>query len=58
VNLRNIRHGARSRRLDETPIVLAVWDGKKGDGPGGTADAVTLWRDEGFEVDVTDITKI
>ena len=44
-----------ARRLDETQIiVLAVWDGEKGDGPGGTADAVALWRDEGFDVDVID----
>jgi hypothetical protein len=47
-----------ARRLDETPIVLAVWDGKEGDGPGGTADAVDLWRDEGIEPDIIDITKI
>jgi tetratricopeptide (TPR) repeat protein len=47
-----------ARRLDESPIVLTVWDGKKGDGPGGTADAVTLWREEGFEPDIVDIAKI
>jgi tetratricopeptide (TPR) repeat protein len=47
-----------ARRLDETPVVLAVCDCRKGDGPGGTADAVALWRDEGFDVDVIDITKI
>ena len=47
-----------ARRLDETPIVLTVWDGKKGDGPGGTADAVTLWREEGFEPDIIDIATI
>lgn len=47
-----------AQSLDEIPIVLAVWDGSPGDGPGGTADAVALWRDEGYEVDVVDITKI
>lgn len=47
-----------ARRLDETPIVLAVWDGKKGDGPGGTADAIEIWRDEGYDVDVIDIATI
>ena len=47
-----------ARRLDETPVVLAVWDGKQGDGPGGTADAVALWRDEGYDVDVIDIAKL
>jgi hypothetical protein len=40
--------------LDETPIVLAVWDGQPGDGPGGTADAVQLWRDEGYEPEIID----
>jgi hypothetical protein len=44
--------------LDETPIVIAVWDGRPGDGPGGTADAVALWREEGIEPDVIDITKL
>ncbi|HEX6707610.1 MAG TPA: TIR domain-containing protein [Albitalea sp.] len=47
-----------ARRLDQKPIVLAVWDGKEGDGPGGTADAVALWRDEGYEVDVIDVAKL
>ena len=32
-------------------VVLAVWNGQPGDGPGGTADAVQLWRDEGYEPD-------
>jgi tetratricopeptide (TPR) repeat protein len=39
---------AFARSLDEKPIVLAVWDGQPGDGPGGTADAVQLWMDEGY----------
>ena len=47
-----------AERLDEKPVVVAVWDGKPGDGPGGTADAVSLWRDEGYAVDVIDINKL
>jgi hypothetical protein len=39
-------------------VVLAVWDGKKGDGPGGTADAVRLWRMEGVEPIVIDPTAL
>jgi hypothetical protein len=35
--------------------MLAVWDKKKGDGPGGTADAVEFWKNEDNEVDVIDI---
>ena len=38
--------------LDEVPELLAVWDGKPGDGRGGTADAVKWWRGEGLSVDV------
>jgi tetratricopeptide (TPR) repeat protein len=45
---------AYARSLDEKPIVLAVWDGQPGDGPGGTADAVQLWRDEGYEPEIID----
>jgi hypothetical protein len=47
-----------ARRLDERPIVIAVWDGKPGDGPGGTADAVALWREDGYDVAVIDITTV
>lgn len=48
-----------AKRLDESPRLLAVWDGKpKGDGPGGTADVVRLWRDEGYEPIVIDINAV
>ncbi|MEX3846240.1 TIR domain-containing protein [Paraburkholderia sp. BR10879] len=47
-----------ARRLDSTPIVLAVWDGREGDGPGGTADAVELWQQAGYDVDLIDIDKV
>lgn len=44
--------------FDETPLVLAVWDGNRGDGPGGTADAVQLWRDEGYKIEIIDVAKL
>lgn len=47
-----------AQRLDETPLVIAVWDGQPGDGPGGTAEAVALWQLEGYDVDVIDITRL
>jgi tetratricopeptide (TPR) repeat protein len=47
-----------ARRLDEKPIVLAVWDGCEGDGPGGTSDAVDLWQQAGYDVDVIDINTV
>ncbi len=37
-------------KLGDRPLPLAVWDGKPGDGPGGTADAVTLWQQTGHEM--------
>jgi tetratricopeptide (TPR) repeat protein len=47
-----------AKRLDETPVIIAVWDGKAGDGPGGTADAVALWREDGYDVEVIDLTAL
>jgi hypothetical protein len=47
-----------AKSLGEQPVVLAVWDGQAGDGPGGTADAVQLWRDEGHEPEIIDPTKL
>jgi tetratricopeptide (TPR) repeat protein len=46
------RANAYARSLDERPVLLAVWDGQPGDGPGGTADAVQLWREEGYEPEI------
>ena len=34
--------------------VLALWDGKQGDGPGGTADMLAHARSRGAEIDVLD----
>lgn len=47
-----------ARRLDEKPRPLMVWDGEPGDGPGGTADAVKLWRMEGFEPQIIAINEL
>ena len=43
-----------AKGLDEIPVVVAVWNQKSGDGPGGTADAVMLWKEDGYEVAVID----
>jgi hypothetical protein len=45
-----------ANRLDETPVVIVVWDGKPGDGASGTADAVRLWRETDVEPDIIDVT--
>jgi hypothetical protein len=45
-----------AKRLDESPILLVVWDGKEiVDGPGGTGDAVRLWRTENVEPQVISV---
>jgi hypothetical protein len=44
-----------AKGLDQKPILLAVWDGKAGDGPGGTADAIKVWGAQGHEVRVIDV---
>jgi class 3 adenylate cyclase/tetratricopeptide (TPR) repeat protein len=38
--------------LDVNVCGLAVWDGRPGDGPGGTADCVEEWRAQGMPVEV------
>jgi tetratricopeptide (TPR) repeat protein len=42
----------RASELETSLKVLAVWDGKRGDGRGGTADMVALARHCGLSVDV------
>jgi class 3 adenylate cyclase len=37
-------------RLDTDLVRMAVWDGRPGDGPGGTADMVARWRSAGQPV--------
>jgi tetratricopeptide (TPR) repeat protein len=44
----------RASELETSLKVLAVWDGKSGDGRGGTADMVALARHRGLTVHVID----
>lgn len=44
-----------AKGLGQRPRMLAVWDGKAGDGQGGTADSVAYWQGEGNEVDIIDM---
>jgi hypothetical protein len=48
----------KAHLLDQKPILITVWNGKPGDGAGGTADAVRAWESEGYPVDVIDISKL
>jgi class 3 adenylate cyclase len=38
----------RAARLETTLVPLAVWDGQPGDGDGGTASNIQLWRSRGL----------
>ena len=40
--------------VDHCDVLVAVWDGRPGDGPGGTADAVAYARESGRPVRVID----
>jgi len=44
-----------ARELDQSPRLITVWDGKEGDGRGGTADAVASWKGQGLGVDRIDV---
>ena len=48
----------RADELDTELVSLAVWDGRTGDGPGGTATAVARWRSRGRPVEVIDLAEI
>jgi class 3 adenylate cyclase/tetratricopeptide (TPR) repeat protein len=50
--------GIRASRMRTQLAALAVWDGKAGDGPGGTAGAIARWRDSGIEPSIIDLRDI
>jgi len=56
-----ILHGLASMRAEqlETKFVpLAVWDGRSGEGLGGTGGTVQRWRKLGLEVEIIDLSEI
>ncbi len=42
----------RADELDTEIVCLSVWDGRPGDGPGGTADAIAHWQRAGRRVEI------
>lgn len=50
--------GVRADELDTDLVCLALWDGKPGDGPGGTAAAVERWRNGGRQPQIIDLSEI
>jgi class 3 adenylate cyclase/tetratricopeptide (TPR) repeat protein len=48
----------RAEQLETELIPLVVWDGQRGDGPGGTASVVEHWQELGYRVEVIDLTEL
>ena len=46
----------RARILETTLTPLVVWDGRQGDGPGGTASLVEHWRSQGRAPEIITLT--
>ncbi len=54
-------HGLASIRAErfETELVpMAVWDGKPGDGLGGTASVVQRWQQLGYEIELINLEEV
>ena len=45
-------------QLGAALIPLAAWDGLAGDGPGGAASVVRIWRSSGYEPEIVDLAKL
>lgn len=50
--------GVRADELDTNLVCLALWDGKPGDGPGGTASSVERWQTGGRRLEIIDLTAL
>lgn len=48
----------RAHQLDTALKPLAVWNGMPGDGPGGAASVIEMWRKFGYEPEIVDLAKI
>ena len=50
--------GVRADELDTELVCMALWDGKPGDGPGGTASSVERWRKAGRRLELIDLAAL
>jgi class 3 adenylate cyclase len=48
----------RAQELGKTPVGLCVWDGRPGDGEGGTASVVSRWRQLRVPVERIDLASL
>ncbi len=49
---------SRAKQLDTEVVGLAVWDGRAGDGPGGTASTIRLWHEHDIRYEWIDLDAI
>ena len=50
--------GVRADELDTELVCMALWDGKPGDGPGGTASSVERWKKAGRKLELIDLAAL
>lgn len=50
--------GVRADELDTELVCLSVWDGKPGDGPGGTAGSVERWRAAKRKLEIINLSEL
>lgn len=48
----------KAERFETDLVPIAVWDGKPGDGPGGTASVVERWQKLGYEIELINLEEI
>lgn len=48
----------RADQLETDAVLVALWDGKSGDGPGGTASMIESWRALGRQAEVINLSEI
>ncbi len=48
----------RANQLETEAVLVALWDGTSGDGPGGTASMIESWRALGRKVEIIDLREI
>ncbi|TAE54548.1 MAG: hypothetical protein EAZ76_00455 [Nostocales cyanobacterium] len=48
----------RAELLDTELLHLAVWDGKPGDGIGGTASTVKMWQEWGYQPEIINLQSL
>jgi class 3 adenylate cyclase len=48
----------RAKMLESTPVLLAVWNGRRNGSEGGTSDFISRWKSKKLPVEIIDIAAI